>query len=70
MESYIRQWLSLLKAIPLYSDKIAENACNALKEYKDTCYAAYQGIVQPHSEDKRIFSAFWLKDEDINRFLK
>lgn len=47
-----------------------KSVCAALKEYKDTCYAAYQGIVQPHSEDRRICSAAWLKDEDISRFLK
>jgi hypothetical protein len=26
--------------------------------------------VQPDSEDKRICSAAWLKDEDISRFIK
>lgn len=38
--------------------------------FRDTCQAAYRGIVQPHPEDRRICSAAWLKDEDINRFLK
>lgn len=70
MEKCICQWQDLLKSLPLYSEKIAEYAYNALKEYKETCYAAYQGIVQPHSEDKRICSAAWLKDADISRFLK
>ena len=32
--------------------------------------AAYRGVVQPESEDKRIISAEWAKDEDIARFLK
>lgn len=38
--------------------------------FRDTCHAAYRGIVQPHPEDRRICSAAWLKDEDISRFLK
>lgn len=70
VEKCIRQWHILLKALPLYSEKVAECACTALKEYKDTCYAAYQGIVQPHSEDRKICSATWLNDADISRFLK
>ncbi|KAL1506092.1 hypothetical protein ABEB36_005520 [Hypothenemus hampei] len=70
VERCIREWKAVLHALPLYSEKIAEYSIKALKEYKDTCYAAYRGIVQPHSEDKRICSAAWLKDEDINRFLK
>ncbi|CAG9772580.1 unnamed protein product [Ceutorhynchus assimilis] len=70
VERFIREWKAVLQALPLYSEKIAEYSVKALKEYKDTCVAAYRGIVQPHSEDKRICSAAWLKDEDINRFLK
>lgn len=66
----MRQWHNLLTALPLYSEKIAENSYSVLKDYKETCYAAYQGIVQPHSEDKRICSTSWLNDEDISRFLK
>lgn len=61
----------MLKALPLYSEKIAEYSCRALKEYKDTCDTAYRRIVQPQSDDsRRICSAAWLKDDDISRFLK
>ncbi|XP_019875133.2 exocyst complex component 4 [Aethina tumida] len=70
VERCIREWRTVLKSLPMYSEIIASYAYIALKEYKDTCYAAYRGIVQPHSEDKRICSAAWLKDEDISRFLK
>ncbi|XP_030764843.1 exocyst complex component 4 [Sitophilus oryzae] len=70
VERCIREWKAVLQSLPLYSEKIAEYSVLALREYKDTCYAAYRGIVQPYSEDKRICSAAWLKDEDINRFLK
>lgn len=70
MERCIREWRAILAALPLYSENVADLSCKGLKEYKDTCYAAYRGIVQPHSEDRRICSAAWLKDEDISRFLK
>ncbi|EEZ97195.1 Exocyst complex component 4-like Protein [Tribolium castaneum] len=70
VERCIREWKAVLQALPIYSERIAVYSCKALKEYKDTCFAAYSGIVQPHSEDRRICSAAWLKDEDISRFLK
>ena len=37
---------------------------------QEICLAAYRGVVQPESEDKRIISAQWAKDDDIARFLK
>ncbi|KAB0800327.1 hypothetical protein PPYR_06067 [Photinus pyralis] len=70
VEKCIREWRELLRTLPSYSEQLLKSVCIALKEYKDTCLAAYQGIVQPHSEDRRICSAAWLKDEDISRFLK
>lgn len=70
VEKYIRVWRDVLVSLPFYGELIVKYACNALKEYRDTCNNAYQGIVQPHSEDKRIYSAAWLKDDDISRFLK
>lgn len=44
--------------------------CTLLGKYRENCQAAYRGIVQPETEDKRIYSVAWLKDEDICRFLK
>lgn len=44
--------------------------CNMLLRYSETCQAAYRGLVQPDSEDKRVISATWAKDEDIHRFLR
>lgn len=41
-----------------------------LLRYSETCQAAYRGLVQPDSEDKRVISATWAKDEDIHRFLR
>ena len=37
---------------------------------QEICLAAYRGVVQPDSEDKRIISAQWATDEDISRLLK
>ena len=34
------------------------------------CVQRLAGIVQSEMEDKRIISAMWAKDEDINRFLR
>ena len=38
--------------------------------FQEICLAAYRGVVQPESEDKRIISAQWATDEDISRLLK
>ena len=38
--------------------------------YRESCTAAYRGLVQPEAEDKRVISATWAKDEDISRFLQ
>ena len=41
-----------------------------LLRYGETCQASYRSLVQPDSEDKRVISATWAKDEDIHRFLR
>lgn len=61
---------NLIIALPSYADYFLTLICNLLSNYKETCLAAYRGIVQPEPEDKRIISATWARDEDINRFLK
>ncbi|RWS26425.1 exocyst complex component 4-like protein [Leptotrombidium deliense] len=61
---------NLMTCLPLYADDFLTLMYNIVSNYKDTCLAAYRGIVQPESEDKRVISATWAKDEDINRFLK
>lgn len=60
----------LLGALPLFADHFVSKMCNTLMNYRETCQAAYRGITQPDSEDKRIISATWAKDEDISRFLR
>ncbi|EEC00317.1 exocyst componenet sec8, putative, partial [Ixodes scapularis] len=59
----------LMQALPMYVEHFLGLACTILHNYKETSQVAYRGIVQPESEDKRIISATWAKDEDISRFL-
>ncbi|KAK8764075.1 hypothetical protein V5799_033316 [Amblyomma americanum] len=58
-----------MQALPMYVEHFLGLACTILQNYKETSQVAYRGIVQPESEDKRIISATWAKDEDISRFL-
>ena len=59
-----------MEALPQFAQHFLGMACNMLFSYSETCQAAYRGLVQPDSEDKRVISATWAKDEDINRFLR
>lgn len=59
-----------MRSLPAFADRFLSIICNILRTYRETCQAAYRGIVQPDSEDKRICSAAWLKDDDISRFIK
>ena len=64
------QMFGYMKTLPLYSEHFLTMICSTVKHYKDICEAAYRGLVQPESEDKRIISAQWAKDENISRMLK
>ncbi|XP_058822636.1 exocyst complex component 4-like isoform X2 [Topomyia yanbarensis] len=70
VESRISETKKLILDLPTYSDELLKMVCSLLKTYRETCQAAYRGIVQPETEDKRIYSVAWLKDDDITRFLK
>lgn len=70
VEGKIRETKKLIHDLPHYSEDLLKNVCSLLKTYRETCQAAYRGIVQPETEDKRIQSVTWLADEDISRFLK
>ncbi|CRK99367.1 CLUMA_CG012653, isoform A [Clunio marinus] len=70
VEGLIAETRNLIEDLPLYHDDLLKMVCALLKTYRETCQAAYRGIVQPETEDKRIYSVAWLKDEDISRFLK
>ncbi|XP_067012482.2 exocyst complex component 4 isoform X2 [Anabrus simplex] len=70
VERCIRDLHELMQALPAYAEHFLSIICNILRSYRETCQAAYRGTVQPDSEDKRVCSAAWLKDEDISRFIK
>ncbi|XP_058056922.1 exocyst complex component 4 isoform X2 [Anopheles bellator] len=70
VETRIAETRKLIQDLPTYSDELLKMVCSLLKTYRETCQAAYRGIVQPETEDKRIYSVAWLKDDDITRFLK
>lgn len=70
LNSSVEELQNLMFALPMYADYFLNLICSMLQNYKETCQAAYRGIVQPESEDKRIISATWAKDEDISRFLR
>lgn len=60
----------LMIALPLQGEHFCTLALNVLHNYRETCQNAYRGIVQPDRHDRLICSAAWLKDDDINRFIK
>ncbi|XP_016077738.1 PREDICTED: exocyst complex component 4 [Miniopterus natalensis] len=68
VEKTVQDLLSLMHDLSAYSDQFLSMVCVKLQEYKDTCAAAYRGIVQ--SEEKLVISASWAKDDDISRLLK
>ena len=61
---------SLMKDLPDYADQFLNMICKVLQEYRETCHGSYKSIVLSDSEEKRIISATWAKDEDIQRFLR
>ncbi|XP_023930065.1 exocyst complex component 4 [Lingula anatina] len=68
--SCIQDLHHLMQDLPDYGDQFLDLIGKILKDYKDTCQMAYIDIVQPDSEDNRIISAMWAKDEDISRLLR
>uniref|UniRef100_A0A1B0GEB5 Exocyst complex component Sec8 n=1 Tax=Glossina morsitans morsitans TaxID=37546 RepID=A0A1B0GEB5_GLOMM len=70
VERCLMETKHLIQDLPCFSEELLKTVCCLLKDYREICQAAYRGIVQPDTEDKRIYSVAWLKDEDISRFLK
>lgn len=63
--------VDLMHTLPSHKDHFISLLKKVLHSYKDTCYAAYRGIVQPEPEDhKQMKSAVWLKDNEIKTHLK
>ncbi|XP_062567053.1 exocyst complex component 4-like isoform X3 [Saccostrea cucullata] len=70
VDKNLQELRELMQDLPDYADQFLNMICNTLKEYKDTCHSAYREIVQYDSDDRRVISAMWAKDEDISRFLR
>ncbi|XP_078668005.1 exocyst complex component 4-like isoform X10 [Branchiostoma floridae x Branchiostoma belcheri] len=70
VERCLSELRELMYALPAYSDHFLSMICKMLQDYKDMCQAAYRGVVQRGSEEQRIISATWAKDEDISRLLR
>ncbi|KAJ8682074.1 hypothetical protein QAD02_017866 [Eretmocerus hayati] len=70
VEQCVAELRLLMIALPLQGEHFCTLALNVLHNYRETCYNAYRGIVQPDRHDRTICSATWLKDEDIIRFIK
>ncbi|KAF6216684.1 hypothetical protein GE061_001030 [Apolygus lucorum] len=66
----VRDLEVLLDTLPCHKPDALEILIKLIKNYTETCGAAYRGIVHPGPEDKTLCSVSWLKDEDISRFLK
>jgi len=70
VEEGMQEMKVLMEALPWHAGSLLGVTVNVIHGYRETCQAAYRGIVQPHPEDKRVCSAAWLNDDDISRFLK
>ncbi|XP_078588383.1 exocyst complex component 4-like isoform X2 [Branchiostoma floridae x Branchiostoma japonicum] len=70
VERCLSELRELMYALPAYSDHFLSMICKMLQDYRDMCQAAYRGVVQRGSEEQRIISATWAKDEDISRLLR
>ncbi|XP_071090012.1 exocyst complex component 4-like [Haliotis cracherodii] len=66
----IQDLQELMHDLPDYADQFLNMICNVLRDYRDKCHSAYRDIVQHGSDEKRVISAQWAKDEDISRFLR
>lgn len=70
VDKNLQELRELMQDLPDYADQFLNMICNTLKEYRDTCHSAYREIVQYDSDERRVISAMWAKDEDISRFLR
>jgi len=62
VERRLMETKNLIQDLPCYSEDLLKMVCALLKAYREICQAAYRGIVQPDSEDKRIYSVAWLNE--------
>ena len=65
----INDMRQLMHKLPLNCEEILVMINDLLNGYKENCMTIYKMIVEKE-EEKKIISANWVKDEDINRCLK
>ncbi|XP_065349707.1 exocyst complex component 4 isoform X2 [Cloeon dipterum] len=70
VEKYAEGLHRVMGALPTYAELFLAVMCGRLAIYRETCQAAYRGIVQPDAEDRKFVSVDWLNDDDISRCLK
>lgn len=70
VERCIQELRDIIQDLPLHAKPFLMMIASFLSNYNDGCVAAYSGIVQSEVDHKRIISATWAKDEDINRLLR
>jgi exocyst complex component 4 len=66
----IKTVMEMVERLWLWRESFAEKTHEHLKQYFETCQAAYRGLTQPDSEDKRVRSAVLARDDDLARQLK
>jgi len=60
----------LTTSLDTYHDHFLTMAYSLVQEYKEVSIQSYRGVVQPESEDQRIFSATWVKESKVLEQLK
>ncbi|XP_055937333.1 exocyst complex component 4-like [Argiope bruennichi] len=70
LNSCLMEMEEYVNALPDYSSYFLQLICHVLQSYKDLSYGAYKSLIYPDSEDQRIFSLTWTRDEDISRLLR
>ncbi|XP_008550620.1 exocyst complex component 4 [Microplitis demolitor] len=70
VEQCLAELRALMIALPLQGEHFCTLALNILHNYRETCQSAYRNITLSGSEERKICSGAWLKDDDISRFIK
>ena len=60
----------LFCSLDSYHEHFLTMACSILQEYKEMSIQSYRGVVQPNSEDQRIVSASWVRENEVNEYLQ
>ncbi|GIY18448.1 exocyst complex component 4 [Caerostris extrusa] len=70
LNSCLTEMEEYINALPDYSSYFLQLICHVLQSYKNLSNSAYKSLIYPDSEDQRIFSLTWTRDEDISRLLR